>query len=44
MNKEIRETLRNLKTYAKVMQHSYVLHNVMKLEKQLKQQRNETKN
>lgn len=43
MNKEIRDTLNNLKTYAKVMQHSYVLHNIIKLEKQLKQQRNETK-
>lgn len=36
MNKETKETLRDLKRYAKVLQHSYLLNKLNKLEKQLK--------
>jgi len=36
MNSEAKETLKQLKRYAKVMQHSYLLNNLKKLEKQLK--------
>lgn len=36
MNKEVKETLKTLKSYAKVMQHTFLLNNLIKLEKQLK--------
>jgi hypothetical protein len=38
MNKDAKETLKTLKRYAKVMQHSYLLNKLNKLEKQLKTQ------
>ena len=38
MNKETKQTLKDIKRYAKVMQHSYLLNKLNKLEKQLKKQ------
>jgi hypothetical protein len=38
MTKETKETLKELKRYAKVLQHSYLLNKLNKLETQLKTQ------